>query len=235
MSPPPRAAALFDIDGTLLDASGAGRNAFLRALEEWHGAPIGQEGLELAGRTDMEIFRGVLERAGIPYPSPPERRQLIRRYLALLTEELSATGSPIVLPGVQDLLVALAADARWILGLLTGNIEPGAWTKIRFAGLDRWFSFGAFGSDHEDRDRLVPIALARLRRKRGIALPPASVVVVGDTLRDIQCARAAGAKVVIVGTGLGDPRALRQARPDAYFTDLSDTGAVLDRLRRLAS
>lgn len=234
VSPPTRAAYsdelaavfLFDIDGTLMMSGGAGGIAFRRAFHLWSGVDPSEVRVSMAGRTDLEILRLTLEGLGLPYPSPRERRRLVRLYLRLLTEELAFPNRARPCPGVPELLRGLATRPCAI-GLVTGNIEPGARTKLAAASLESHFGFGAYGSDHEDRDRLVPIALRRLRRRNGARVPLDRVWVIGDTLRDVQCARAGGVRVLAVGTGFEDQKALAASSPDLYLQDLGDTANVL--------
>ena len=245
----PEVVLLFDIDGTLLDARGAGRRALESAVVEWSGRSLGSFHVHLGGRTDLDILRELVGVLGRPYPSPPERRAVLRRYLQILDEELLST-PPRVLPGVRELLRAVAGripqhhpnavGVRFHSGLVTGNVLPGARRKLTAAGLVEYFDFrfGAFGNDHEDRNRLVPVALRRSQGGRspspGPPVDPGRAVVIGDTQNDIDCARAAGSAVVIVGTGFGDFESLAP-QADAAFADLSDTGKVVTSLIGLAA
>jgi phosphoglycolate phosphatase len=126
-------------------------------------------------------------------------------------------------------LEALAARDDVRLAVLTGNLEPIARLKLLCAGLDRFIAFelGAFGSDHADRTCLVPIVRDRVRDRLGQDMARADVVVVGDTPRDIACARAGGARVVAVATGGFSRADLEAHHPDAVLDDLSDTDAVI--------
>ncbi len=99
-------------------------------------------------------------------------------------------------PGVRDLLDALRDDPEFRVGLVTGNIEEGAQRKLSRFGIESHFSFGAFGSDDEDRDALVPLARKRVEIIEGRPVPPEACVVIGDTPHDIRCARAGGARVL---------------------------------------
>lgn len=241
---------LFDIDGTLLDARGAGRRALEGAVEEWAGRSLGSFRVHLGGRTDLDIFGELVRVLDVPYPNPPARRAILRRYLERLELELSRT-PPAVFPGVRELLARLrnglatttagSESERRIpvhLGLVTGNVLPGARRKLAAGGLDREFDFrfGAFGNDHEDRNELVPLALRRWRGGRALSpepiIPASRAIVIGDTQDDVDCARAAGSPVLIVGTGFGDYESLAP-QADAALPDLADTDEVLETLIRL--
>ena len=232
MSPP--TVVLWDIDGTLVRSNG-GRvsvSAFLRALREvaelQHDLPYPKDS---AGKTDEQIALEVLVSAELAEEAAigllPAFRQLYLSELEAAREQLVPDLR--VLPGVPAALQALR-DRGVTQSLLTGNLEPIARLKLTCAGLSDYvdFELGAFGSDHRDRTCLVPITRQRLRERRG--MPSADIVVVGDTPRDIACARAGGARVVAVATGNVPREVLAQHAPDVLLDDLRDSDALLEAL-----
>jgi phosphoglycolate phosphatase len=192
---------LFDIDGTLLlKASAAHAAAVREALREVYGvAEMPATRVEAAGRTDIEIARNICLLSGISAERFDAGRDDFRAasvaaYARLCPEDLSAH----VAPGVTEVLEALGGrDGVW-LGILTGNLEPIARLKLARAGLGHFFEpwVGGFGSDHEDRTELPAIA-----RARAGGYPRAQTVIIGDTPRDIACARADGLRCIAVATG----------------------------------
>lgn len=225
---------LFDIDGTLVDTGGAGRRAFLAAFRACYGRDVEDFPLDFAGKTDIGILRTLMERAGLPFPDARARSPILARYLEFLDAELrDGSGRPC--PGVPDLLAALARRDDVRLGLLTGNIEEGARRKLAPFDLARYFAFGAFGSDDEDRDRLVPIARSRAQAIDPAVSPDDPVVLVGDTPLDIRCARAGEATILAVATGIFDEASLRALDPDVLLPDLADTARVIEALLRLTT
>jgi phosphoglycolate phosphatase len=227
---------LWDIDGTLV-RGGGGRvsmDAFLRALSLASGLPPGLlYPTDAGGKTDEQIAMEVLlsasiaeERAGLLLPA------FRAAYLTDLERERERLASDLqVLPGVPDVLGRLR-ELGVCQSLLTGNLESIARLKLACAGLDEYVAFhlGAYGSDHRDRTCLVPIVRQRLRTQLGQALAEADLVVVGDTPRDIACARAGGARVVAVATGDFSRAELEAHDPDVVFDDLHDTDAVVASL-----
>jgi phosphoglycolate phosphatase-like HAD superfamily hydrolase len=190
---------LFDIDGTLVDTGGAG----MAALEETTRQVFGETGppLDLAGATDLGIVIGIHDHFSIA-----PTRERIDSYLAIYQERLDWNlahgGFPgRVLQGVTGLLENLAARSGVALGLLTGNIAGGAASKIRHYGLQGYLNFGAYGCDHPDRNRLGPIALERAALHAGHAFSPQETLIIGDTPKDIACAKAIGARCLAVATG----------------------------------
>ena len=220
---------LFDIDGTLVVTGGAGQRAMNRAFEDVFGVSDAFTGIELAGRTDTSILADAFAKQGMSL----EARSIATfrsRYLECLREEVPrpAAGKR-VLPGVPQLLARLEPQPDVFLALLTGNFADAAEVKLSHFDLWRYFRCGAFGEDAHDRDHLVPVAMDRARQQ---GLPghvdARRTIVIGDTPRDVACARAHGARVVAVATGEYGVDALAGA--DLVFADFSDTQAVLDAI-----
>lgn len=195
---------LFDIDGTLVTAAGAGRRSFERALAERYGPLNGAlAALRLDGMTDRLICREALALLGHPFDDTA-CDAILARYVEHLTVEIRSPGFA-VLPGVLPLLEALSTrDA--VLGLCTGNVVEGARLKLARGGLDRFFDWGAsavcgFAADGEARERLVAAALERAAAHLGRAFDPREALVIGDTPRDVAAAHHAGVPVLAVATG----------------------------------
>src|ERR1043165_2523342 len=172
---------LFDIDGTLIADGGAARAAYGAALEATYGYRGDLRRYDFSGRTDAQITHMVLRDAGLsPQEIDARMNALWRVYIEHLA--MNAPGRVRALPGVAELLDALAADERVTLALLTGNIEPGARLKLAGANLNRFFAFGAFGSDSARREELPPIAVARAAAATGIDFRARDVVLVADPI-----------------------------------------------------
>jgi phosphoglycolate phosphatase-like HAD superfamily hydrolase len=197
---------LWDIDGTLLQrASEAHARALLRALGEVHGSELGLERakVEAAGRTDGAIARDLLLACGVGAADIDREVEEVARRCAAAYEDLCpADLSKFVAPGIPSLLASLADDPRYRLSLVTGNFEPVARLKLARAGIGSYFEpgQGGFGTDAEAREELPPLARERAGNGAG-AWPRERTVVIGDTPRDIACARADGLRVVAVTTG----------------------------------
>lgn len=220
---------LFDIDGTILLSDGAGRRAIHRALTEFFGS-TGPADYRFDGKTDRQIVRDLMRLEGHGDEHIDARMvPLLARYVECLDGELGMEGySSRLLDGVEALLTALEARDDVILGLLTGNVEPGARAKLRAVGLDPdRFTVGAFGSDHEHRPELPAIAQQRARDELGIDVPGADIVVIGDTPADIECARGVAARAIGVATGRYEVDELHGHGATAVFQDLTDTEAVV--------
>jgi phosphoglycolate phosphatase len=219
---------LFDIDGTLLRTGGAGQEAMEEALSVEFQVPTPIQNIPTAGRTDRGIENDVFDRYGIE-PTDENRRRFMEGYLQRLPHSLQHLQGGL-LPGVVELLQALSERDDTHLTLLTGNYERGAWIKIRHFGLDRFFVDGTFGDFHANRDDLAVLARTKLAEQLQRELTGAELMVIGDTPADIRCARAVGASVAAVATGIYDAEQLRPHQPDLLFADLSQTQDVLAQL-----
>ena len=224
---------LFDIDGTLIWAHGAGRLALTRALEAVYGTAGTAQHYDFRGKTDPQIVRDLLQGAGIPDDLIHARLDACFDAYVSDLEGLIANGHRIeIMPGIAEVVRALSAREDALVGLLTGNIERGARAKLGPTGLLPYFRVGAFGSDDADRRRLPAIARQRARVLVGREFPCRNVTIIGDTPLDVDCARACGAVAVAVATGQHRSDELSSCAPDLLFSDFSDTEAVLLALTR---
>jgi phosphoglycolate phosphatase-like HAD superfamily hydrolase len=216
---------LFDIDGTLIDTGGVGLAALVGGLCDSFPVEAANfhPDLDLRGATDAGVIRTLFVGCGI-VDSPENRDLFLANYLRRLVSGLRhPTGpcKPRVLPGVQVLLADLAREPdRFVVGLLTGNLEAGAYAKLRQFDLDGYFRFGAFGLDREERLELGPVALERARIATGRDFHPTETIIIGDTPRDIACARALGARCIAVTTGGFNPDEMAPYQPDALISEL---------------
>jgi phosphoglycolate phosphatase-like HAD superfamily hydrolase len=213
-------AVLFDIDGTLLVTGGAGAVAWQRAFRELHGIDANISEHTRAGMTDPEIveiiFREVIGRDG----SEAERAQAIAGYLGHLEQAVAESDGYEVMPGIEQILPRLAA-AGVLLGIVTGNIEAAAQIKLARADLNRFFSFGGYGSDSRDRTELTRRAVERGGEVAGKPLRLEATIGVGDTPRDVSACHGAGIRVVGVATGAYSVEEQRQAGADWAIADVT--------------
>jgi len=224
---------LFDIDGTLLTTAGAAREAFGLALSEAAGRPVAPNGYSFSGRTDPQIARDILSANGVAGAALEAAiPETIRLYLRYFSRHVRPHDGARLLPGVRELLDALAGRAEARTALLTGNVEDGARIKLGLFGITGYFDFAlsSFGSDDPDRNRLPPIALRRAQQAIDPALGGRQLVVVGDSEHDVICSRTVGARSVAVCTGWTPVETLRAHAPDVLLDDLSDTARALDAI-----
>lgn len=218
---------IWDVDGTLVDAAGAGHRALVRAVEAVLGYPPDAQGLDYAGRSDRAIIEELLTRSGgRPLTDWPRVRD---RYPYYLQDELKHSAGR-ALPGAASVLAAIDAEPDMAQVLGTGNLEAGAWIKLGHFGLARYFATGGFGDFHRTRPPILAEAWRAAARHYERAFPRA--VVVGDTPRDAEAARALGLPVLLVATGRYRRHDLLGFAP-RVLTSLTPTDVVLDVLREL--
>ncbi len=209
---------LFDIDGTLVHTGGAGTLSMNKAFFEHFGIQDAFKNVLMAGKTDRQIMREGLIFHSLPYMDG-NVELLVKGYLQNLRVEINNPRRKLQ-PGIIEVLNVLRGREA-VLGLLTGNLEQGAKIKLEAFNLNEYFLDGAFGSDHEDRDRLLPVALEKFSR-RGLSFSPGDCIVVGDTPLDVQCARIHGARCLAVATGPYTKEQLLNTDADIVFDTLED-------------
>jgi len=230
---------LWDIDGTLIRSARPGgyKVYTIPVLEEVFGTSGRLADLHVSGMTDLQIVFEALNDAGISQEEILARAEVL---VARLTEEarrVTGNGEKFfeLLPGVRETLEALTAHPRYQSALVTGNIKPMAQLKMELVGLDHFFTLpGAFGDESHNRRDLPARAAERIRKHLQMDLAPEQFIVIGDTPKDIDCARHFGARAVAVGTGrFYSSEEILACEPDAMLPDLTDTKLVIETLDTL--
>lgn len=216
---------LFDIDGTLV-SGGPAKLAFQEAMMEVYGTtgPIGDYGF--SGKTDPQIARGLLDATGMdPRDIEAGFPALWEAYVGGLATRLASAPMDL-LAGVDDLMATLEGNPDVALGLVTGNILPGARLKLESVGFgvgeDGHFIVGGYGSDHEVRDHLPGIAMERARQRWEVDFSRDRVWVVGDTPLDVQCGLHHGVRTMAVATGNYSVDELEATGAHAVVSDFRD-------------
>jgi phosphoglycolate phosphatase-like HAD superfamily hydrolase len=225
---------LFDIDGTLISSGGAGTKSMDMAFEDLFGISGAFREISMAGKTDLQIIReGLCLHAQMTSDGVIPKAQ--KAYLSHLSGEIHRTTSKHLKPGILSALQALRqTPEEYSLGLLTGNLQEGARIKLKAFGIYDYFLSGAFGSDNEDRNKLLPIVVDRFSVILNRRFSYQQCIIVGDTPRDVDCAKPYGARCLAVATGPYNAEELQSAGADFVMTDLSDTQAFLETIRLLA-
>jgi phosphoglycolate phosphatase-like HAD superfamily hydrolase len=218
---------LFDIDGTLIDSGEAGTRSLNKAFYELFGIRDAFKHISMAGKTDIEIMKEGLRAHGFP-ERDGNLKMMVKMYLRFLEDEIENPRRRIK-PGIKEIL-DLLSEMEMPLGLLTGNLERGARIKLSPFGLNEYFLDGAFGSDHEDRDRLLPIAIQKFLRI-GFKFSPQDCIVIGDTPRDVRCAKIHGAYCIAVATGPYSKEYLLNTDADIVLESLAESERCLNFIR----
>jgi phosphoglycolate phosphatase-like HAD superfamily hydrolase len=218
---------LFDIDGTLLLTQRAGTLSMQAAARELFGDQFTFDAIELGGWLDPLIWDAVARANGIEDPASHHDR-FRATYLRHFQDRLARNPTVTALPGVTELIEALSQETDTCLGLLTGNYPETGRMKIEAAGLDLdSFAVSVWGVDGAHRRELPVVAMAQYATHTGRTIAPHDVVIIGDTVHDIDCAKANGCRSLAVATGVGTADELAAREPDLLVGDLSDTSSIL--------
>ena len=209
---------LFDIDGTLISTEGAGVKAFAQTSAQVYGLPEATKDMTFSGRTDRSLVELIFNQNSIEI-TQAEIDRFFTAYLERLSHFLP-TDNTRPLPGVLELIRAMG---NWqpapVIGLLTGNHSKGAELKLRHYNIWDEFEMGAFGDNTPERNAVAQEALA-WAKERWDDIRAEEILVIGDTQRDIECARSIGAKVLAVATGNSSIEELQEFNPDWTSVDL---------------
>jgi phosphoglycolate phosphatase-like HAD superfamily hydrolase len=212
---------LFDIDGTLIVTGGAGAASWRLAFDELYGVPADIGQFTDVGMTDPDVGRKTFVAVLGREPERAEFTRLMERRLHYLHQTVAESSDYRVLPGVEELLPRLI-EQGYLLGLVTGNVEAAAHIKLHRANLNRFFSFGGYGSDSTDRSELTLIALRRANLVYGEDITRERCLAVGDTPHDVEAAHAVGVSCVGVGSHHYSAGQLRDAGADYAISSLKD-------------
>jgi phosphoglycolate phosphatase len=213
-------AVLWDIDGTLLTTGGAGAVAWQRAFRELYDVEANIDEHTRAGMTDPEIteiiFDAVVGRKG----TAAEHAAVVAKYLEYMPDAVAESSGYEVKPGIAATLARLA-DEGVVQGIVSGNVEPAARIKLERGDLNKYLSFGGFGSDDRDRTKVTERAIERGAEAAGAPLDLAATISVGDTPRDVTAGHGAGIRVVGVATGSYSLEELEAADADWAIEDVT--------------
>ncbi len=227
---PPLTAIFFDIDGTLLDMRGIGKDSFVRALKTTFAIDDDLSTISFAGSTDLDVLRQVMERhQRILTPADFDRFHI---QLPIALEAAAHQSELTLFPGVRPLLEALSTVPNIVLGLVTGNVEACAWIKLRQFQLHHHFVLGAFGNEHANRNEIARLALKRVEARLKPGQSITARFLIGDTPNDIAAAHAINAVSIAVATGKFSVEALCEAGAMVALSDLSDTRGLLEMLSK---
>ncbi len=220
---------LFDLDGTLVSAGGAGRKALVKAVTELYGKEPKFEHSLISGRTDTDNFALVCELVKGKKATKADVQKIHAKYLELLPAEVKTACKAKtykLVAGVKKLLEALSKEKDILLGLGTGNIEKGAQIKLEPSGLCQYFSCGGYGEDGHTREEMLQAAVKRAEKKHKTKFNPDQVYVVGDTHRDVLAAKNCGFHTAAITSGFGDPKLLQRAAAELEIKNFNDIKTI---------
>lgn len=225
----PKRLVLFDIDGTILLGGPLWKDCFLGAMAHYF-PNINFPKVSFGGKTDIQIALEMIRDLGFSQAEAEASvLRVVEMYVERATEQSQTRAHEVtVLPGVREILKELDGHPEVFLGLLTGNVKKGAHAKLSCVGLHHHFKMGVYGDDHWDRYKLPRLAVERTKRDHGLEFSGKQIVIIGDTVHDVNCGKSIGVRSIAVGTGRNiNSEELLAQNPDYYFKDLSATFDVL--------
>ncbi len=189
------------------------------AFEDIFSIPHAFGGINMAGKTDIQIMKEGLVRYGMESGNG-NIGPLCDAYIRYLQTEIN-TSKKHLKPGIRDSIRILRGMNGVHLGLLTGNIEAGARIKLGAFSLNEYFPLGAFGNDNEDRNKLLPVAVERFNHIYRKEIDYKECIVIGDTPRDVECARIHNAYAIAVATGPYSYESLLQSGADMVLKNIA--------------
>lgn len=215
----------FDIDNTLIQSSTGHTEAMIAAIRDIYGVTTSIDIIRHHGMTDPDIINRILEKCGVGEPIVESKLNDCLVRMQQLYAEIVLSENIIVLGGVLNLLSRLEQEG-FFLGLVTGNLEKIAYAKLEKTGLNGYFQFGGFGSDHINRTELVKLAIKRAKKHFGLN-DNIRVFHFGDATQDMTAAREAGAKPIGVVTGVFTAAELEMAGAHRIVSNLEKTDEIL--------
>lgn len=222
---------LFDVDWTLLSKDKKHNihgEAFLYAFDRIYGI-INPKPIDGEGKVDSQIIIETVILNGISEEVAWEKLKETIKTMKRYFKEHRDQGTFKTLPGVREILETLRIG-NIPIGLLTGNVEEIAWGKLEKAGIKDFFSFGAFGDQAHKRVKLIEIARRTAEQKLNRRVLKEEFAILGDTPRDVLCAKEGGVASIAVASGPYSMRELKEAGADLVVPSLRDKKAILDFL-----
>lgn len=219
---------LFDIDGTLISTEGISRNALIDALRKTYGTEGNAATHSFAGKMDGVIIHEILHECGLHKDDIQQKFEEVKDAYINIFKSRAKKEHVKVLEGVHELVAELHDNPDVLLGLLTGNFEASGRHKLTLPGLNQFFPFGAFAEDGHVRNDLPEVAVERAYELTQINFKDKDVVIIGDTVHDVRCAKVLNSKCIAVATGHYAFEKLEELKPEHTLENLSETSKVID-------
>ena len=220
---------LFDIDNTLIKSSKVKDSiAFPEAFKKVYGVEASINDINAHGMTDQQIIIELMKLKGIDEHKILSKLKDCMQTMIDSFNRVSDQDEVVLLDGVKELLSELESKG-FIIGLVTGNLEPIARGKLKKAGINHYFKVGGFGNEDINRVNLVKLAIKKSEERFGFKFNK-NVFLFGDTPQDVKSGKAAGATAIGVTTGIYSKEQLKEAGADYIFENLEDTNKILDIL-----
>ncbi len=217
---------LFDVDGILVESGAVKYDFYKEVVKKNFGIEVSRYDTYREGKTDKLIVMDLLKTKGLNVKENDSRLKKTIEDIGPAVERAIKGIKLKQIPGVEKLIKELIKEGDTI-GLLTGNTPGKAKAKLKSCGLWKYFAIGAFG-EILDRSKLVDLAIKDAKKKKGVSFSKKDIFLIGDTIRDIQCAKKAGVRIISVATGKESLDVLRKEKPDYIFKDFSEISKIME-------
>ncbi len=222
---------LFDVDGILIAQSRGNVPSISKILiQRQFGVTIDPKATNVDGMTDRSVLIERLKSAGLSDPESHPKFEIAMQEFAAVTKELICEYGIEKIKNVESLIKLLQKN-KITIGLLTGNTYERAKVKLSAVNLWQYFKIGAFGGFSKIRSDLVEVALSDAREKTGISFEKENVFIIGDTIRDILCAKEGEVKSIAIATGNQLWEELKKEKPDYLFKDFSNVEEIFNVIK----
>ena len=223
---------IFDLDQTLVDFLPVHDEAARRLFKKFFGVDARLTEIDFSGKSLIENFNELARLKAIAGDAIEGKRdQLLESYEAAFGESLPREAARYILPGVKELLGGLSKTDH-IVVLYTGDSPGIVHLVLRATGLGAYFKFCFYGTDVEKRTDMVALAIDKAEQSSGQEFRNKNIVIIGDSVRDVECGRAFGALMIAVATGVHSQEELLKAGADYVFENLRDHTKVLKLIDR---
>jgi phosphoglycolate phosphatase len=219
---------IFDLDQTLVDLISVHDAAIQELFKSYFGVDASLREIDFAGKSLTENMAELARLKGIVHSEFTNKSKfLIERYEKIFQAKIPPTASNYILPGVKSLLDELSKTCNLVV-LYTGD-SPGVTQRILEAtGLDKYFKFSVYGTEAKSRVDMARLAIKKAEQLTGARFKGNDVVIVGDSVRDVECGKQINALTIAVATGFHSKEELLSKKPDYLFKNLENYWKVLN-------
>jgi phosphoglycolate phosphatase len=224
---------IFDLDQTLVDLISVHDAAVQELFKSRFGVNASLHEIDFAGKSLTENFRELAGLKGITENEVAKKsKTLLQSYEKIFKAKVPSNASNYILPGVIPLLEELSKTSNLVV-LYTGDSPGVTQSVLQATGLNKFFKFSVYGTEAESRVELARLAITRAEKLTGHKFQGKDVVIIGDSVRDVECGRQLNALTIAVATGFHSEKELMSRNPDYLFQNLGEYSKVVQIMEGL--
>jgi phosphoglycolate phosphatase len=221
---------IFDLDQTLVDFILIHDKTTNILFKEFFGINTRLTEIDFSGRSLSDNFHELARLKNVPEEVfQKNSNRLLQSYETTFGKSLPRDAKKYILPGAQELLIQLS-ETEHIVVLYTGDSQKIVNQVLCVTDLGKYFKFCMYGTEVKSRADMVTLAIEKAEKLTGQKFINRNIIVIGDSIRDIECGKQFNALVIAVATGFHSKKTLLQAGADYVFQDLSDYKKVLETI-----